>query len=112
MEEDGEVSFAGPFISRQKVFWDQLDFLGVLHNAAYVLLFERARTEFWRSLGISGYGDSGLDWPYFVARNEINYRKPVTSEEETTISVWISRLGTTSITFVHEVYGADGALAA
>jgi len=112
MEEEGVVSFSGPYISRQRVFWDQLDFLGVLHNAAYILLFERARTDFWRSLGINGYGEEGLDWPYFVVRNEINYRLPITAEEEITVSVWVLSLGASSITFSHQVSRADGQLSA
>jgi len=112
MDHQVTVSFAGPYISKQRVFWDQLDFLGVLHNAAYILLFERARTEFWRSLGIDGYGEEGLDWPYFVARNEVNYRLPITAEEEITVSVWISRLGDTSLTFGHQVFRSDGRLSA
>jgi acyl-CoA thioester hydrolase len=112
MDQQVTVSFTGPYISKQRVFWDQLDFLGVLHNAAYILLFERARTEFWRSLGINGYGEDGLDWPYFVARNEVNYRLPIMAEEEITVSVWVSRLGETSLTFGHQVFRADGQLSA
>lgn len=101
-----------PFISRQRVYWDMLDLLGVLHNAAYILLFERARTDFWRSLGIAGYGAEGMDWPYLVARNEVNYRDAVRTEQEVAVYVWIAALGRSSLTFGHAVYSEDGALVA
>lgn len=112
MDDLPSVSFAGPFVSVQRVYWDQLDLLGVLHNAAYLLLFERARTDFWRSLGIRGYGDEGLDWPYLVARNEVNYRSAIMGEQEVQVSVWVARIGDSSITFGHEIRRADGAVAA
>jgi acyl-CoA thioester hydrolase len=100
------------FISRQPVFWDTLDLMGIMHNAAYLLLFERARTEFWRAQGVKGYGDGGFDWPYMVARNEINYRAPIISEQTVEVHVFVTKLGRSSVTFGHEVYSADGKLAA
>lgn len=112
MAEETEISSGGPFVSTQRVYWDQLDLLGVLHNGAYLLLFERARTDFWRSLGIQGYGDERMDWPYMVARNEVNYRAPIMSEQNAQVSVWVSKLGASSLTFSHEIRREDGALAA
>lgn len=107
-----ESGVAVPFVSRQRVYWDMLDLLGVLHNAAYILLFERARTDFWRSLGIAGYGGEGMDWPYLVARNEVNYRAAIRAEQEVAVYVWVAALGTSSLTFGHEVHAEDGALVA
>jgi acyl-CoA thioester hydrolase len=100
------------FTSIQPVFWDQLDALGVLHNAHYILLIERARTEFWRSLGVKGYGEENFDWPYYVVRNEVNYRMPILGECKARVTVSIRRVGNASLTFVHEIYREDGALAA
>ena len=100
-----------PFISKQMAYWDQLDMLGVLHNGAYINFFERARTEFWRSLGVKGYNDPRFDWPYFVARNEIDYLAPITNEEPIEVSVFIVKIGTTSLTFGHELHRADGVMA-
>src|SRR5690348_3371898 len=91
-----------PFISRQRVHFDMLDLLGMLHNAAYLLLFERARTDFWRAHGLSKSVE-GFDWPYFVARNEIDYRAPITTEQDVTVTVWVSALGRSSVTFAHEI---------
>lgn len=112
MSDPAPVSFAGPFISTQRVYWDQIDQLGVLHNAVYLLLFERARGDFWRSLGIDGYGAPGLDWPYLVVRNEVNYRAPITAEQDVRVGVWVAKLGQSSIVFGHEARAADGTVAA
>jgi acyl-CoA thioester hydrolase len=112
MPEGSPVSFTGAFVSMQRVYWDQIDQLGVLHNAVYLLLFERARTDFWRSLGIDGYGAPGMDWPYLVVRNEVNYRAPIVTEQDVRVDVWVARLGYSSLTFGHELRGADGTVAA
>jgi acyl-CoA thioester hydrolase len=88
-----------------------LDLLGVLHNAAYLLLFERARTDFWQAHG-AGYSAETLDWPYLVVRNEINYRAPIRSDQTVDVTVSVAKLGNSSITFAHEVFAKDGELAA
>lgn len=106
-----ETETPAPFESRQKVYFDMLDLLGVLHNAAYIVLFERARTEFWRNL-YAGRLAEGFDWPYLVVRNEINYRAPIATEQEVRVTVSIAALGRSSITFAQEIYAADGTLAA
>jgi len=108
-----DLSLGGtePFVSRQQVHFDMLDRLGVLHNAVYLLLFERARTEFWHSRGV-GYGLPGLDWPYLVVRNEVNYRNAIVHEQEITVTVAVRDLGLTSVAFAHEVRDSTGRLCA
>ncbi|HLK55303.1 MAG TPA: thioesterase family protein [Chthonomonadaceae bacterium] len=99
------------FISRQRVYWDNLDLLGVLHNAHYILLFERARFDFWRHNGV-GPNAPGFDWPYVVAKNEVNYRQAITSEQDVAVMVAVQRMGASSVTFAHAVYMEDGTLSA
>jgi acyl-CoA thioester hydrolase len=53
-----------------------------------------------------------MDWPYLVARNEVNYRAPIKAEQDVEISVWIAKLGGSSLTFAHEIRRADGTIAA
>ena len=102
---------SGVFISRQRVYWDNLDLLGVLHNAHYILLFERARFDFWQHNGV-GPNTPGFDWPYVVAKNEVNYRHAITSEQSVTVTVTVQRMGSSSVTFTHTVYAHDGTLSA
>lgn len=100
-----------PFLSRQKIRFDMLDMLGVLHNARYLLLFERARFELWESSGLE-IGSPSLDWPYYVVRNEINYRAPITRIQEVTVTLRVAELGRSSVTLAHQVMQDDGTLAA
>lgn len=99
------------FISKQMVYWDMLDLLGVLHNARYVVMFERARFDFWSHLGV-GPEAPGFDWPYVVAHNEVNYRSAIRTEQEVTVTVAVRHIRNSSVTFVHRVIDAQGALSA
>jgi acyl-CoA thioester hydrolase len=99
------------FISKQLVYWDMLDLLGVLHNARYVVMFERARFDFWSHLGV-GPQAPGFDWPYVVARNEVNYRSAIRSEQEVEVTVVIQQIQNSSLTFEHTVIDARGVVSA
>lgn len=99
------------FISRQWVRFDMMDPLHHLNNAVYLVLFERARFDLWRAHGF-GPDSPGFDWPYLVARNEIDYRAAIETEQEVRVTVAVAALGHTSITFAHEIYREDGILAA
>ena len=90
------------FISRQRIYFDMMDPLGVMHNSRYLLLFERARFDLWHANGLS-LGAEGLDWPYYVVRNEINYHAPITRLQEVTVEVVVERLGSSSVTLAHRV---------
>ena len=99
------------FISPQRVYWDMLDLLGVLHNAAYIVMFERARFDFWSAHG-QGPNDPEFDWPYVVARNSIDYRTAIRSEQTATVTVSVVRMGGSSVTFRHAVFAEAGTLSA
>ena len=99
------------FRSEQPVHYDMTDLTGVLHNTAYLLLFERARTHFWRSHGLSP-GVSGFDWPFVVARNEIDYQLPIEGNATVVVSCEIEHLTTSSVTFAHTIALSDARLAA
>lgn len=100
-----------PYPSRQYVPFDMLDALGVLYNANYLVLFERARMDFFRTQSWPLLPE-GVEWPYYVVRNEVTYHAPIGSPQETIVTVGIARLGNTSLTFTHALIAADGTLAA
>lgn len=99
------------FESHQIVYWDMLDLLGVLHNARYVVMFERARFDFWSHLGV-GPNIPEFDWPYVVARNEVNYRSAIRSEQQVAVTVAVQSIRNTSVTFMHSLFDAAGILCA
>ena len=99
------------FVSRQRIHFDLVDLMGVVHNAAYLLLFERARTDWIQSHGL-WYGSPDFDWPYYVVRNEVDYLAPISGGGEVSVTVAIEKLGKTSATFAHTITTGDGINAA
>src|SRR5687768_8154770 len=101
----------GVFISRQRIHFDLVDLMGVVHNAAYLVLFERARTDWIQSHGL-WYGSPDFDWPYYVVRNEVDYLAPILGGDEVEVSVSVGKIGQTSATFAHVITTGDGTKAA
>ncbi|MEU0031636.1 thioesterase family protein [Streptomyces sp. NPDC006335] len=93
------------------VHFDDLDALGMLHNARYPLLVERAWTEFWQERGIRFDGDwaSAGDACNVVKELLISYDAPVTRSGSYAVHLWLERLGTTGLTYGFRFCSADGA---
>ena len=82
------------------VYFDDLDPFHILHNARYVLLFERTLGSFWQSLGLGGLQDShSPDRFHFVRANHVEYLRPVKGVCQVRVRVWVEQLGRTSLTF-------------
>src|SRR5690606_35707041 len=87
--------------ARFGVYFDDLDAFGILHNARYILLFERAIGSFWGALGWGGPLDAAAnpDQFHLVRQNHVEYLRPVVGVGEVRVRLWIEKLGTTSLTF-------------
>lgn len=82
------------------VYFDDLDPYRILHNARYLLLFERTLGSFWRALGFGDLQDAEHpDRFHFVRANTVEYLQPVRDIGDVRVRVWIERLGATSLTF-------------
>lgn len=84
------------------IYFDDLDAFQILHNARYVLLFERTIGSFWELLGTRGPlgAMSDPDQHHLVRANHIDYLHPVTGDMgKVRVRVWVEKLGTTSLTF-------------
>lgn len=82
------------------VYFDDLDPYRILHNARYLLLFERTLGSFWLELGMGGLQDPAHpDNFHFVRTNEVEYLSPVRGVGRVRVRVWIEKLGRTSLTF-------------
>jgi acyl-CoA thioester hydrolase len=82
------------------VYFDDLDAFRILHNAKYLLLFERTLGSFWEELGAGGFADEGRreHW-HLVRANAVEYLRPVRGTGRVRVRVWIDKLGNTSLTF-------------
>ena len=83
------------------VYFDDLDGFQILHNARYLLLFERTIGAFWQRLGFTGNfaSDSNPDQFHLVRSNHIEYLRPVEGVGEVRVRIWIEKLGCSSLTF-------------
>lgn len=97
-----------PFSCPIQVRWRDLDAFGHVNNATFASYLEMARTEAWTALF---GGRDALEIPFFVKRLEIDYRRPISLDDE--VRVWL-RVGETrgaSFTFEYLVE-AGGEVAA
>lgn len=83
------------------IYFDDLDAFQVLHNARYLLLFERAIGAFWRHLGFGTLLDAQRDPDQFhlVRSNHVEYKRPVFGAGTVRVRVWVEHLGATSLRF-------------
>ena len=93
------------FVWHASVFFDDLDAMGMLHNAAYVVLIERATSAFFEDRGWSWEKDPARnpDQHYVVREQSVRYIEPVLGPGEVVVEMWVSRLGRTSVSFGFEV---------
>jgi acyl-CoA thioester hydrolase len=90
------------------VYFDDLDPYHILHNARYLLLFERTLGSFWQTLGFGALQDD--DHPdrfHFVRANTVEYLSPVRGVGDVRVRVWIDKLGRSSLTFGFAVLPLD-----
>jgi acyl-CoA thioester hydrolase len=83
------------------VYFDDLDAMGMVHNARYAVLLERALTTFWDARGYTRKNGAPSHPDTFVAVAEysISYKVPFFGTGEMLIHLWVERLGKTSVTY-------------
>ena len=90
------------------VYFDDLDPYRILHNARYLLLFERTLGSFWQTLGFGALQE--LEHPdqfHFVRANTVEYEQPIRGVGDVRVRVWVKRLGSTSLTFAFTLMAMD-----
>ena len=82
------------------VYFDDLDAFYILHNARYLLLFERTVGAFWDAVGMGAFvpPEPGDHW-HLVRANTIDYLTPVRGTGRVRVRVWIEKMGRTSLVF-------------
>jgi acyl-CoA thioester hydrolase len=91
------------------VHFEDLDAMGIVHNARYVLLLERALAAYWTKAG----------WPFdpssrrftevfFVVKEfAITYHVPITRVGSVHVQLWLDHLGDTSAVYGFRVLSQD-----
>ncbi|MGH8687392.1 MAG: tol-pal system-associated acyl-CoA thioesterase [Burkholderiales bacterium] len=82
-----------------RVYYEDTDFGGVVYYANYLRFFERARTEWLRSLGLEHPRLAREDGLQFVVRRaEIDFKRGARLDDELTITVELAERKRTYVT--------------
>ncbi|MGH9115514.1 MAG: acyl-CoA thioesterase [Acidimicrobiales bacterium] len=104
---------AGPhpgFVWSTQVFFDDLDAMGMLHNARYFALIERASSAFFEARGWRWERDvaDNPDQHFVVRQQAAQYEDPIAGPGIVEVEMWVTRLGRTSAFFEYEVRSPGG----
>lgn len=101
---------AVPFRSIQRVYFDDLDALNILHNVRFLLFIERARGELLNAMGFHWQDDVSVNPDKFhvIAEHKIRYLAPVRGEGDIAVELWFTHLGRTSAILAANVAAPDG----
>jgi len=100
------------FIHPLRVYWEDTDAGGVVFYANYLKFFERARTEWLRSLGFHQERmrvDEGS--MFIVAETQVRYLRPARLDDELAVSVHVVESGRASIRLAQAARRAGETLA-
>jgi len=88
-----------------RVYWEDTDAGGVVFYANYLKFFERARTEWLRSLGIEQQTLADTSGVVFVVRStSVEYNAPARLDDQLQIRTDIERVGPASVQFAQEAW--------
>ncbi|MEV6636997.1 thioesterase family protein [Actinoplanes sp. NPDC051470] len=92
------------------VFFDDLDWLGMLHNSRFGILVERAWSIYWRRQNVAVSSDWTLKENGFILTKQfsITYDNPVPHPGRYAVHLWVERLGTSSMTYGFKLQSLDG----
>lgn len=107
------VAIDTPFLWPVRVYWEDTDAGGIVFYANYLKFFERARTEWLRSLGIEQQRlreqTGGM---FVVTHTELRYAQPARLDDVLQISARIVELGRASMTLQQDAWRVSGGEAA
>jgi acyl-CoA thioester hydrolase len=94
---------ADTFRHTLRVYWEDTDAGGVVFYANYLKFFERARTEWLRSLGVAQHGLRERSGAIFIVTDtRVSYRAPARLDDELQVTVRLQRHGTASMLIVQQ----------
>ena len=83
--------------------------MGIVHNARYAVMLERALSVYWSRHGFT-FADGKASRPdvfHAVAEYSISYRAPVRGTGQILFHFWIERMGDSSVVYAFRVLSAD-----
>ena len=95
-----------------RVYYEDTDAGGIVYYANYLKFFERARTEWLRSLGIHQQDLLGTEGVAFVVRSaSVEYLGAARLDDQLNLRLSIEKLGRASVQFAQQAWRGDTLLA-
>jgi acyl-CoA thioester hydrolase len=101
-----------PYRFAIRVYWEDTDAAGIVFYANYLKFFERARSEWLRSLGFEQEAlrrDAGI--AFVVSETSVRYLRPARLDDVLSVSVEVRHLGQASLEIAQQAMRADELLA-
>ena len=91
-----------------RVYYEDTDAGGIVYYANYLKFFERARTEWLRSLGIDQQTLRDQEGAIFVVSNaNIDYVASARLDDEVKVTLKVEKLGRASVQFAQQAWRGD-----
>jgi acyl-CoA thioester hydrolase len=88
-----------------RIYYEDTDAGGIVFYANYLKFFERARTEWLRSLGVDQQSLLKEQGAMFVVKNaSIDYHAPARLDDELKLTLSIQKLGRATVHFVQQAW--------
>ena len=86
-----------------RVYWEDTDAGGIVFYANYLKFFERARTEWLRSLGIDQQAlRESAGGIFVVSEANLRYHRPARLDDQLCVSARVQEAGRASLTFAQQ----------
>ena len=95
-----------------RVYWEDTDAGGVVYYASYLRFFERARTEWLRTLGVAQQRlreDDGVI--FIVSESTVRYLRPARLDDRLDVTVAVRECGRASLSLAQQAWRGDTLLA-
>ena len=95
-----------------RVYWEDTDAGGIVFYANYLKFFERARTEWLRSLGVAqGELKERVGGLFVVSETSVRYLAPARLDDELSVTAQLETSGRASLIIAQEARRGDHLLA-
>ena len=93
-----------------RIYWEDTDAGGIVFYANYLKYFERARTEWLRSLGVAQQAlRQTCGGMFVVSEASIKYHRPARLDDELLVTAQLLESGRASLTIGQAAFKRDGA---
>jgi acyl-CoA thioester hydrolase len=100
-----ELNHSAPFRFPLRVYWEDTDAGGVVFYANYLKFFERARTEWLRSLGFEQERLRAQTGSIFIVTDtHVRYRRPARLDDMLAVTVHVEHAGRAQMTIAQQAW--------